>query len=60
MAGKFELTKNSSGKFHFNLKSSNGRVIASSEAYNTKSAALTGIESIRKNAAGAVLDDKTA
>ena len=59
MAAKFVLTKNAGGKFHFNLLASNGRVIASSEVYNTRAAALNGIESIRKNAAGATVDDQT-
>jgi uncharacterized protein YegP (UPF0339 family) len=59
MAAKFVLTKNANGKFHFNLLASNGRVIATSELYNTRAAAMNGIESIRKNATGAALDDKT-
>ena len=59
MAAKFVLTKETSGKFHFNLIASNGRVIATSELYNSRAAAMSGIESIRKNAAGAALDDKT-
>ena len=59
MAAKFVLTKDTSGKFHFTLLASNGRVIATSELYKTRAAAMTGIESIRKNAAGAALDDKT-
>lgn len=48
--GKFEVKKDSSGKFRFNLKSGNGQVILSSEAYNTKAACDNGIESVRKNA----------
>jgi uncharacterized protein YegP (UPF0339 family) len=59
VAAKFVLTKETSGKFHVNLLASNGRVIATSELYNTRAAAMNGIESIRKNAAGAALDDKT-
>jgi uncharacterized protein YegP (UPF0339 family) len=59
MPAKFVLTKDPSGKFRFNLLASNGRVIATSELYNTRAAAMNGIESIRKNAAGAALDDKT-
>ena len=59
MAARFVLTKNASGRFHFNLLASNGRVIATGELYNTRAAALNGIESIRKNAAGAAPDDKT-
>ena len=59
MAGKFELYKDRSGKFRFRLKAGNGQIIASSEAYTSKASALNGIESIRKNAPGAALDDQT-
>lgn len=60
MAGKFELYKDKSGGFRFRLKASNGQVIATGESYESKAAALNGIESVRKNAAGAVLDDQTS
>lgn len=59
MAGKFELYSDKAGKFRFRLKAGNGQVIATGEAYESKSSALNGIESIRKNAAGASLDDQT-
>lgn len=59
MAGKFELYKDKAGKFRFRLKAGNGQIIAVGEDYETKAAALNGIESIRKNAADAVLDDQT-
>jgi uncharacterized protein YegP (UPF0339 family) len=59
MAGKFELYKDGSGKFRFRLKAGNGEVIASSEAYESKASASNGIESVRKNAADATLDDQT-
>jgi len=60
MAGKFELYKDKSGEFRFRLKAGNGEVIAtSSESYQTKASALNGIESIKKNAAEANLDDQT-
>jgi uncharacterized protein YegP (UPF0339 family) len=60
MAGKFVLKKGSTGKFHFNLVASNGQVIATSETYESKSAALNGIESVQKNAPDAKIDDQTA
>jgi uncharacterized protein len=60
MAGKFVLKKGSSGKFHFNLVAGNGQVIATSEAYESKAAALNGIESVQKNAPDAKIDDETA
>lgn len=59
MAGKFQLKKGSTGKFHFNLVATNGQVIATSEAYESKASALKGIESVRKNAPDAELDDQT-
>ena len=59
MAGKFELYTDRSGKFGFRLKASNGQIIASSEAYNSKASALNGIESVKKNAPDAATDDQT-
>lgn len=59
MAGKFELYEDRAGKFRFRLKAGNGEVIASSEAYNSKASAKNGIESVRKNAGDAALDDQT-
>ena len=53
MAGKFELYKDKSGRFRFRLKASNGQVIAVGEAYESKAAAQSGIESVQKNAPGA-------
>lgn len=47
---KYELYEDKSGKFRFRLKARNGQIIATSEAYNAKSSALNGIESVRKNA----------
>jgi hypothetical protein len=57
---KFVVKKGSTGKYRFNLVASNGQVVATSEAYETRAKALAGIESVRKNAAGAVLVDGTA
>lgn len=48
-AGKFEVKKAANGQFHFNLKSSNGQIVLSSEMYKAKASALNGIESIRRN-----------
>ena len=59
VAAKFVVKKGSTGKFRFNLVASNGEVIATSEAYNSKASAMKGIESVRKNAPTAVIDDQT-
>jgi uncharacterized protein YegP (UPF0339 family) len=53
MAGRFELYTDTSGEHRFRLRASNGEVIASSEGYSSKSGALDGIESVRRNAADA-------
>jgi hypothetical protein len=55
MAGKFELYKDKAGKYRFRLKAGNGEIIATSEAYESKSGAKNGIESVRKNAPDAPL-----
>ncbi len=49
--GKFVITVRKNGEFQFNLKASNGQVILTSEGYNTKTACLNGVESVKKNAA---------
>lgn len=59
--GKFEIKKDKSGQFRFNLKAGNGQVILSSEAYKTKASCDNGIESVRKNSQDdAKYDRKTA
>ncbi len=53
MAGKFELRQSKNGGYYFNLKATNGQVILTSEHYESKAAALNGIESVKKNAGNA-------
>jgi uncharacterized protein YegP (UPF0339 family) len=57
MAGKFEITKDKAGKFRFRLKAGNGEIIAVSEAYETMASAKNGIESVKKNAPEAKIED---
>ena len=59
MAAKFVLKKGSTGKFRFSLVATNGQVIATSEAYESKASAVNGIESVKRNAADAAIDDQT-
>ena len=42
MAGKFEVYEDKSGKFRFRLKASNGQVIATGEADESKASAAKG------------------
>lgn len=60
MAGKFEVYTSKNGEFRFRLKASNGQIIASSEGYKSKAACMNGIESIRRHAPSAKVDDQTA
>lgn len=56
---RFESKVAKNGKFHFNLKASNGQVIGSSEMYDSQSTCENGIESVKKNVVGARIEDKT-
>ena len=57
--GKFEVKQVKTG-YKFNLKAGNGEIIAVSEIYSSESACLNGIESVRKNAVEAAIEDQTA
>lgn len=56
--GKFEVKATSDNKVRFNLKATNGQVIATSQTYTTMRTLKTGILSIQKNA-GAEIEDQT-
>jgi uncharacterized protein len=49
MAGTYVLDRSKTGKFKFNLRAANHKVILSSELYESKESATAGIESVRKN-----------
>lgn len=51
----YERKETSSGKYRFNLKSTNKQVIGTSESYETTAARDNGIESIKKNAPDATV-----
>jgi len=56
--GKFVVKEVKSG-IKFDLKAGNGEVIATSEVYTTEAACMKGIESIKKNAPVAAIEDQT-
>ena len=56
--GKFAVKRLKSG-IKFDLKAGNGEVIASSEVYSSDAACRKGIESVRRNAVAANLEDQT-
>jgi len=55
MAGKFEVYGDKAGKFRFRLKASNGQVVATGEAYESKAAAKDGCEAVQRAAGGAAI-----
>ena len=59
MPGKFVIKKGPTGKFRFSLVSTNGQIVASSQAYDNKSAAMRGVASVQKLAAAARIVDTT-
>ncbi len=56
---KFELNTDKRGQFRFKLVAVNGECIAVSQGHKTKENALIGLESVKQNAAAAVIDDTT-
>ena len=56
--GKFVIRTVNTG-IKFDLKATNGQVIATSEVYTTEAACRNGIESIQKNAPIANVEDQT-
>ena len=56
--GKFVIKQAKNGPM-FNLKARNGEIIGTSEQYSSLDACKSGIESVRKNAPTAPLEDQT-
>ena len=55
---KFVVRKGRTGKFRFHLIGRNGKVIATSEAYESRTSALRGVELVRKYSVNAELVDQ--
>ena len=56
--GKFVVRKTNTG-IKFDLKAGNGEVIATSEVYASEAACKNGVESVRKNAPVAAVENQT-
>ena len=56
--GKFVIRTTPTG-VKFDLKAANGEVIATSEVYTSEDACRNGIESVRKNAPAAAVENQT-
>ncbi|MFB7664421.1 YegP family protein [Kitasatospora sp. NPDC056138] len=60
MAGKFEVYTEKPGVHRFRLKASNGSVLITSDAHESKESLLKSIESIRKLAPYAQVQEESA
>ncbi len=56
---KFEVYQDKTGGYRFRLKASNGEIIAVGESYKSKRSCEQGIESVKKNAPKAKIEDLT-
>lgn len=59
MAFKFEVYKDKANAYRFRFRASNGEVMFSGQGYKQKQSAAHAVESIKKNAPGAEVDDQT-
>ncbi len=57
---RYDRKEAKNGKPYFNLKAGNGQIIGSSEMYESVAARENGIESVKKNAPEATIDDQTS
>ncbi|GAB2655301.1 hypothetical protein GCM10027169_19140 [Gordonia jinhuaensis] len=55
MPGKFHVKKNAGGKYYFTLAAGNGEVVATGQAYSSKSAAIEGTRAVQHAAATATV-----
>lgn len=53
---KFELYRDKAGAYRFRLKARNGAIVAVSDAYAARAGAISGLESVKKNAPGAKVE----
>ncbi len=56
---RFEVSKTKSGKFKFNLKSTNGQVIGVSQSYATEASCENGVACVKKDAPKAAVEDNS-
>lgn len=59
MAGRFIISEDGRGGFRFALVANNGQTLAVGEGYPTKMACVNGIETVRRTAPEADIDDRS-
>lgn len=57
MPGKFQIYRDKQGQYRFRLLAANSQVIATGQGYKAKKSCLAGIESVKKNAPTAPIEE---
>ncbi|MFI7610101.1 YegP family protein [Nonomuraea terrae] len=60
MAGKFIISEDEQGGYRFALVANNGQTLAVGSGFPSKMACVNGIETVRRNAPEAVIEDLSA
>jgi uncharacterized protein YegP (UPF0339 family) len=58
MAYSFHIYKDKAGEYRFRFKASNGEIMFGSEGYKAKASAVDAIDSIKKHASSATVQDE--
>ncbi|MEV0828071.1 YegP family protein [Nonomuraea rubra] len=59
MAGRFIISEDGQGGYRFALVANNGQTLAVGEGFPNKPACVNGIETVRRNAPDAPIDDRS-
>ncbi|MER7361139.1 YegP family protein [Nonomuraea wenchangensis] len=59
MAGRFIITEDGRGGYRFALVAGNGQTLAVGEGFTSKAACVNGIETVRRSAPEAVIEDRS-
>jgi len=58
MADVYQVYKDTAGKFRFRLRAANNKIVAVSEAYESKASCINGVKSVQNNCKSKI-EDKT-
>jgi uncharacterized protein YegP (UPF0339 family) len=59
LSAKYQVYKDMGGKFRFRLRAANNKIVAVSEAYETKASCINGVKSVQSNCESHVEDQTT-
>jgi uncharacterized protein YegP (UPF0339 family) len=59
LRAKYQVFKDVEGKYRFRLRDVNNKIVAVSEAYETKAGCINGVKSVQKNCQSQNIEDKT-